>query len=415
MVEPTTALTYGDLILVVAEQLGVAYYGAAGDEAAQSPVDVYTLDKCKRYVQDGIRMFMADSPPNGWRWQRPLISVDIWQDLGISMPTNTQGSNVATAVYAGGVTTVTATSDSFSAAMADQVIAVKGHGVFTIDAYVSATEVTLTSGTDYSWSGSKAFAVSDPTDADTATATYSAITELTTVTAAAGTFFSSTENSVMYVTDEDGGVTLATYSSDTVMTAAGDVSWVGSKTFSLPSNGIYMMPQNFAGEAIGEPTYVAGSNLGVPISWIHELEIRRMRENGNGASGNPYYAAIRRDASSSRRWNLMVYPNSGGTYQVEFPCLIYFDAITETTAVHPAGFAHDEAVKAASLAQAELQGEDVLSNRMQYYRDIMLPNSWKIDARSAPRNLGYCGNPGSVRLPLRDLRQYYRRPNVSFR
>jgi hypothetical protein len=183
----------------------------------------------------------------------------------------------------------------------------------------------------------------------------------------------------------------------------------------MVSNGVYMLPENFGGEVAGEITYAAGSNRGVPINWTSELEIRRLRENWNSVSGNPYYAAVRRDQNNSRRWNLVIYPNTGGTYRVEFPYIIYFDKINSLNDVHPAGFAHDETVKSAALAQAELQGEDAVSNRMNYYRQIMLPNSYKIDGRSAARRLGYNGNPRSSTVSLRDFRQFFRRPTVTYR
>lgn len=414
MAEPTMALTYEDLILTVAEQLGVAYYGDNGDEAAQVPTDDFLLDKCKRYVQDGIRMFVADSPPAGWRWQRPIAEVNIWQDLGISMPTDSGGSNnLATSAHVAGTTHVYVTAGPFSASHVDQVLAVKGQGVFTITTVVSATEITLAPATDFSWVGSKAFTIQDPTDAATMTGTESGGT--TTITATVGSFYASTVGAVLYVTDEAEGITLETFVSDTVMTVSGDSSWVGSKTFSLPSNGIYILPQDFSGEYIGEITYAAGSNLGTAITWTSEFEIRRLRENWNGTSGNPYLAAIRVNQNNSRRWDLLIYPLSGGSYVINFPYLSYFDSITQLTDMHQAGVAHDETVKAAALAQAEFQGEDTLAGKMQYYREIALPNSLKIDGRNAPRRLGYNSNTRDERVSRRDFRHFQRRPTVSYR
>ena len=427
MAEPTSALSYSDLILTVAEQLGVAYYGTAGDQAAQIPTDAFTLDKCKRYVLDGIRMFMADAPPNGWRWQRPLAEIDLWQEKGIPMPPGSAGPNLVTAIHIAGTTHVYATTAWFSAAMVGEVLAVRGTGIFTIAAYVSPTEITLTPGTNYSWLGGQTFQVQSPTGAPTMLMAYNgAGTNLSTITAAPGTFYPSTEGKTLFVTNlAVAGVgkviTLLHYLSDTQMTVtdtAGAIAtgWgVGTRTFNLSSQGIYALPQTFGGEVAGEITYQAGSNRGVPINWIGELEIRRLRENWNSVSGNPYYAAVRRNQDNSRRWDLYIYPNTGGTYRVEFPYIIYFDNMVDIADVHPAGFAHDETVKAAALAQAELQGEDALANRMQYYRQIMLPNSYRIDGRSAARRLGYCGNPRSTTVALRDFRQYFRRPTVNYR
>ena len=199
------------------------------------------------------------------------------------------------------------------------------------------------------------------------------------------------------------------------MTVQGDFHWAGSKTFNLSSQGLYSLPQNFGGQVAGEITYQAGSNRGVPINWIGELEIRRMRENWNSVSGNPYYAAVRRNNVDSRRWDLFIYPNTGGTYRVEFPYIIYFDKITNLTDMHVAGFQHDETVKWAARCQAEMQGEDAMAGSTEYYRKIALLNSYKIDAMSATRRLGYNGNPRSTTVALRDFRQYFRRPTVNYR
>ena len=72
------ALTFKELQTHVASQLGVAYYGAAGGEVAQPPTDTYTLDAVKEYVNGGIRMFLNDAPPGGWRFQQPVASIDLW-------------------------------------------------------------------------------------------------------------------------------------------------------------------------------------------------------------------------------------------------------------------------------------------------------------------------------------------------
>lgn len=427
MAEPNSALAFSDLILAVAERLGVAFYGAAGDQPAAIPDSTtmpYELDRCKRFVQDGMRMFIADAPPAGWRWQKPLAEIDLWPDKGLAMPSSSTSGSVVTAAHVAGTTHVYASVSWFSSSNVGQVIAVRGVGVFTIAAYVSPTEVTLTPGTDYSWAGANTFNLDIATAAPTLTVAYNGVgTNTSTITAAvAGTFFPTSEGKTLYVTDLAGGITLGGYLTDTTMTftdtaGAKATAWgAGARTFSLAAFGVYTMPQTFFGEYSGPITYAAGSNRGVPIMWTTEVEIRRLRENWNMVSGNPYYAAIRRmQQGVDRRYELIVYPNTGGTYTVEFPYVIYFDKITNLTDMHPAGMAHDETVKAACLAAAELQGEDVLAGSMKYYREVALPNSYRVDARSAPRRLGYCGNPRSVTVALRDFRQYFRRPTVSYR
>jgi len=152
----------------------------------------------------------------------------------------------------------------------------------------------------------------------------------------------------------------------------------------------------------------------VRIVWTSEANIRRAREDGNNTSGYPYWAAIRRNASNSRRWDLLLFPTPAGSYSVEFPYVIYFDDMLLVTEVHPAGFGHDETVKAAALAQAELNQEDAMGPRWQYYRDIALQNSYKVDARQGAKALGYNGNPSGGNVTPGNFRQSMTRPNVNY-
>jgi len=73
MSEPSGASTMSDLVLRVAEKLGIAEYTSAG--LIHVPTDQFNLNLCKRYVNNGIRMFMADAPRKGWRWMRRLMTV----------------------------------------------------------------------------------------------------------------------------------------------------------------------------------------------------------------------------------------------------------------------------------------------------------------------------------------------------
>lgn len=70
MSAPTLALTFNDMILRVAEYLGVADYSGG---AAAIPTDAHDLDVCKRMVNDGWRRFVNSNPK--WNWLTPLSSV----------------------------------------------------------------------------------------------------------------------------------------------------------------------------------------------------------------------------------------------------------------------------------------------------------------------------------------------------
>jgi hypothetical protein len=59
----------------VAEVIGLAYYGAAGNQAAQNPVDVHDLELCKRLVNDGYRRFINSNPR--WSFLTPTITLTL--------------------------------------------------------------------------------------------------------------------------------------------------------------------------------------------------------------------------------------------------------------------------------------------------------------------------------------------------
>lgn len=73
MSDSTLTLQFQDLIIRVAEFLGIAYYGAAGNQAAQVPVDAHDLDLCQRLVNDGYRKFTNANP--NWTFLTPLFTI----------------------------------------------------------------------------------------------------------------------------------------------------------------------------------------------------------------------------------------------------------------------------------------------------------------------------------------------------
>jgi hypothetical protein len=77
MSEPTSALTFYDLILRVAKAAECAYYGATGQERAMIPIEPEVLDRCKMVVNDAIRGFIATAPVHGWRWRNRDMKVNL--------------------------------------------------------------------------------------------------------------------------------------------------------------------------------------------------------------------------------------------------------------------------------------------------------------------------------------------------
>ena len=140
MAEPTSILTFKDLIIEVARKLGTAHYGANGDEEVQVPTDTHDLAEAKRHVNNAIRMFLSDAPAKGWSWARPVQSFVLWTSLSATAGTTVTGSAYDPATNK---STLTSTDEDFEATMEEHTITLTTSGDFTITDYVSPTVVKV--------------------------------------------------------------------------------------------------------------------------------------------------------------------------------------------------------------------------------------------------------------------------------
>lgn len=390
--EPSSVLSFGDLIKEIAYKIGVANYGATGTGAAAVPTDPQDLDLCSRIVNKAIRMFIHDAPPpNGWRWIRPIAQVDLWPQISYD-------TAASPATYVN----------------------------LTFNAGNNTTTLTLTT----------------PNTGN-----------VTTNPAFVPAFFESMELRNIYlngnpppstpgyfppVSPPPGGLigtpyTILQYLSATQIVVDGNATGHGYPTncpFSFPQLGDYTLPANFGGQYCGQITYIANTNRGMILDWTEEAEIRGRRQNYNIESGTPYVAAVRLMPTPSykgltnvsglmtvrRRWELMTWRISSEYLSVIFPYVLHFQNMVNLTDVSPAPFAHDETIKAACLAVAEKEVTDAYGPDWEYYKEQCLPNSYRIDAMSAPKRLGYFGNPsmgGFMQNPISSFRNsWYQRPTV---
>lgn len=379
MSEPTSALSYGDLIIEIATKLGVAYYGANGDEEAQVPQDVHDLSECKKHANNAIRMFLSDAPAGGWRCQHPIASIVLWPSIAVE--------TIATVAW------VTATAYT----LGDKVTNA-GESYVCIVAHTAAAlfATDLTAG---NWR-----------ETHDCTGVYQPATNNTLVTIPNALFYPSMELKTIVVTGED-SFTIQSYLTSTTVTIAGDVHWTGAKTFSITADGNYTLPQTFGGQYHGDITYAAGTTTAGTISWINEAQIRQLRAGTTSETGDPHLATVRPSADARRRWELMVWPIPQTLRTVEFIYELHFNSLVALTDVHPCGFAHDETIRAACMAVAERDAEDMMGGLMQYYRQIALPNSFRIDGRQAPRRLGNMGRRTVINP--RNFREFRQRPEVT--
>ncbi len=394
------ALSYTELVAHLASQLGVAFYGAAGDEVAQAPEDVYTLAMVKNYVNGGFRMLLGDAPPEGWRFQQPVASVVLW-------PTSA-GLADGAPVFGDPSSTVTVHTNMFRDSMVGHDLAF--HVISTADGaptYDSTTDVSTVNVDDAIFNAGMV----GQKIAFTATQnTYTIIgyTDTTTVLVEGDASGEADADIVAavhnYVIESVTSVLIAVVTGD----ASGESD---GATVDITADGNYTLPSTFGGEYLGPITYAAGTNVGGPIAWTSEGRIREYRQNVDSQTGNPTEAAIRK-SSTARQWELMVHMIPGAERTVEFPYELYFTAMSATGDLHPAGAHYDETVLAACEGYAEMKGEDKLAGRMQYYKESALPAAHRRNARSAPKRLGNLLDR-TPRERGSNWRNYVTRPDVT--
>ncbi len=399
--EPSNARTMSDLMLRVAEKLGIAEYRSTGQ--LHIPVNQYNFNLCKRYIINGISMFMADSPVKGWRWMRRIMSVTF-------------------------TTRVTGTAD-------------------TADA-TSITDLTLadTYDTDDDLNGWYIYVT-----AGTGIGSYAPIDDYTALTGKCDVLDWLDANGDAGGIDPIAGSEFAITS---IATDNGDTSR-------------YTLPADFGGTVDGKIKYAANSNRGTAIEWCDESTIRARRavtvNSGTPllAAIRPYEPTSEA-LSATRRWEMIVDPMPYAADVVEFPYTLYFDGfqmesgiatagndttltddkrteavnyfvdwtitivdgvnvgktrtVTGYTAagqftfatmtvnntitsqyiveppgnLHPAGHQFDDSIEAACLARTEMESQDEHFDTFwtDYYHKKAIPNAFKVDMRSAPRTLG---------------------------
>ena len=242
------------------------------------------------------------------------------------------------------------------------------------------------------------------------------VNDRTTLTAQSSAFYPTMEGKTITVTGV-GDFTIYQYVSATQVIVSGDAT-ASAATWSMTADGNYTMPAVFGGEYIGPLTYAANSNQGVGIEWMADAHIRQWRESITDETGEPYWACVRpmnSEFENRRRWELMLYPQPDEVITLELPYILGFDKLLELNEHPPVPVSHDEALKAADLALVEKDVEGALGIDWQYYHDNALPKAYQVDARSAPKSIGYVGNrPARRGSAIQDFRQnWYDRPTVN--
>ncbi len=385
MAEPTSALGFYDLLLRIAEKAGMAYYGSAGQDKAIAPVDAFNLDKCKRIINDGFRLFVASPPAQGWLWQERMAEITL---ASTETGTATNGSSTTL------VDTTNRDED---------------------DDYFNTWLLTITAGTGVGES-----AIVTDFDNGTSTLTFSgglsngstpdttSIYQVEKVNLLPEDFNGEVDGAVTYAASTNHGTELELVDESLIRAIRADYISSGypSKVAILPYRPVAGVLGTRRWQLITDYATVNADVLNVPYtSHFNKMDC----ETGTATAGA---ATSLTDSGRGEAddyfngWLLTIIAGTGlgetATVTDDYASGVFsFTALSggstpDTTSVyyvepasnlHPAGVKFDECILQACYAEAEKQIEEINEGALELYYKVSLPFAHKMDSRSRPRKL----------------------------
>ena len=224
----------------------------------------------------------------------------------------------------------------------------------------------------------------------TVTATYDDPTS--TITASEASFYPAMVGRSIVITDV-GTFVITGYTSSTVVTSTTADATATDKTFSITTDGLYGMPDDFGGWD-GKPlTFDPDDGSGPPIKVVSEQSLRTIRQNGGDGTGPPSYVALRPrtfTAATGQRWDAMFWPTPDGEYTVSYLKFIQLDAMVSGNYV-VGGVPCAEALRLLCRAEAEARMNDEEGLfEAKAVKALQAAVVW--DRSHAPSFLGYNGD-----------------------
>lgn len=335
MAEPTSALSFQELLLKVAEYYGVASYDSNGVPYIPAD-DAFNLYECKKIVNEAIRMFIARPPRNGkWRWMHRTATVTFDSTgAGSDNISNDAARYQLPADFAGQI----AGDISY--------VADSGHGIqidwCDINTVVQRRELSIRNGYPQ-------FAAVRPYQPTTPTLTSSRRWEI---------IFDPTP-------------------------AAND-----SVQFPYIMNFDFLRLEGGTADSASATTLVDATRT-EPDDYFNSWVVTIISGTGKGS-----YAVVTDFDQGTGTFTvadwLDIEGNAGGTDPDTDSVYVVEPAANE----HPAGHQFDEAIKIACYAKCEMEAEDseLGTKYIDEFNKVTLPNAWRIDANAAPRKLGKMEN-----------------------
>jgi hypothetical protein len=411
MAEPTSTMTFQDMVLRVAEAAGMAFYGIDGQRPPMVPVDYHDLDKCKRIVNDAIRLFVFRGPENGWKWRKRMATIvfptviDGQADSGSSTSLTDATRTEATSYFVGWTLYI-----------------YEGTG---IGEYATVTAFSA---------GVVSFTALSGSSTPDSTSKYKLFSSITSII--------NFDSSRIILPEDFGGVVTGkvTYVENSPYSSY--IEWVDESFIrSLRASNIVTGYPNLAAIKPYLPTSSLGSvrrwelvvdpqptdTMTLQFPYISMFDQLRMDSGMATAGSTTTLTDTNRTEADNYYfgWTLRIMNGTGAgetalvtgfnhtTKAFSFTALSGGSTPDATSAyvvepvekTHAAGAMFDQTILDACMCQLEMQIKDVISGAIEYFEKISLPAAWRIDKQFAPRTLG---NMSQKDVCQRDVHNYNR-------
>lgn len=390
MAEPTSALSYRELVTEIARLAGTAYYGSTGQMLAMPPIDHNALDEIKGVINRGIKMFMAGGPASGWKWRYRKMSVTLAPSF----------TGTATA---GGATTLT--DDDIAGDYDDDYFKTFTIG---ITAGTGIGETAVVTGYD-GINGIFTFAALSGGSTPDTTSVYRISRSTAVVTTDPARYqldqdFGSVEGQIAYAANTNQGTqiqwcgeaTIRKLRAVTVQTGIPKLATIrpyGTRRFELivdpaptEASVVEFMYKVIFDKLDGETGIATG---GSTTTLVDNNQANRFAND----HFKDWVLTILAGTGAGETTTLTGSTGASGTFTFALNAITTPDAtsvymVEPASNLHPAGIEFDDVVLAACRAMAQLELEDAEGDHwLQDYHKRALPDAYKLDARLAPRKL----------------------------
>lgn len=236
-----------------------------------------------------------------------------------------------------------------------------------------------------------------------ASPTYDAGNNQSTVTAATGTFYPEMVGLSLKFTTSGNSYTIKSYTSATVVLVKGDASGEAAQGWSVDPTVLgFRLPDNFGGLDT-DITIEDNQTYYNTIKLTGEARMRALKQATSITSSRPRWAALRPEApdAGGQRWRLLIWPEPDQLYTLQYRYNINLETTTNDNDYPVGGLPFAELYLESCLAIAEQRIDDTATLHTERFMRCLLTAIERDNAQFAQEHFGYNGDGSDWRSSRR--------------